>query len=144
MASNERSVETTASPQAAWKIWSDTSTWPEWNPDVQSMTLTGPFAAGTSGTMKTKQGTRAIQLTEVVAGQSFRLETTVIPLTRFAFECKVSPSAAGKTTTLSQAIVVGGPLGGLVGGMMGKQIANTFPALLQGLARKAEKSEGRG
>ena len=139
MASNERSVETTATPQTAWKICSDTSTWPEWNPDVQSMTLTGPFAAGTTGTMKTKQGTRAIQLTEVVPGKSFRLETTVIPLTRFAFECKVSPGTAGKTT-LSQAIVVGG----LVGGMMGKQIAESFPALLRGLARKAEVSEGRG
>jgi len=107
------------------------------------MTLTGPFAAGTTGTMQTKQGTRAVQLTEVVPGKSFRLETTVIPLTRFAFECKVSPGSAG-TTTLSQAVVVGGPLGGLVGGMMGKQIANTFPALLRGLARKAETSEGRG
>jgi uncharacterized protein YndB with AHSA1/START domain len=143
VASNERSVETTASPQTAWKIWSDTSTWPEWNPDVQSMTLTGPFAAGTRGTMKTKQGTRAIQLTEVEPGKSFRLETTVIPLTRFAFVCKVSAGSAGKTT-LSQAIVVGGPLGGLVGGMMGKQIADTFPALLQGLAGKAERTEGRG
>jgi uncharacterized protein YndB with AHSA1/START domain len=142
MANNERSVETKASPQTAWKIWSDTSTWPEWNPDVQSMTLNGPFAAGTTGTMKTKQGTRAIQLTEVVPGRSFRLETTVIPLTRFAFVCQVAGSAGA--TTLSQAIVVGGPLGGLLGGMMGKQIADTFPALLQGLARKAEASEGRG
>jgi hypothetical protein len=143
MANNERSVETKASPQTAWTIWSDTSTWPEWNPDVKSMTLNGAFAAGTTGTMKTKQGTRAIQLTEVVPGQSFRLETTVIPLTRFAFVCKVSPGSAGKTT-LSQSIQVGGPLGGLLGGMMGKQIANTFPALLQGLARKAEATEGRG
>ena len=143
MANNERSVETKASPQTAWKIWSDTSTWPEWNPDVQSMALNGPFAAGTTGTMKTKQGTRAIQLTEVVPGQSFRLETTVIPLTRFAFVCKVSPGSAGETT-LSQSIEVGGPLGGLLGGMMGKQIADTFPALLQGLARKAEATEGRG
>ncbi len=142
MATNVRSLETSASPQAAWKIWSDVSTWPEWNPDVQSMILNGPFAAGTTGTMKTKQGTRAIQLTEVVPGQSFRLETTVIPLTRFAFECKVSAGPAGKTT-ISQAILVGGPLGGVVGGMMGRQIADTFPALLQGLARKAEAAEGR-
>jgi len=142
MADNERSVETSASPAAVWKIWSDTSTWAEWNPDVQSMTLNGPFAAGTSGTMKTKQGTRQVQLTEVVPGRSFRLETTVIPLTRFAFECQVVGGPAGKTT-ISQAIRVGGPLGGLVGGMMGPQIANTFPALLQGLARKAEASEGR-
>jgi uncharacterized protein YndB with AHSA1/START domain len=142
MADNQRSVETSASSAAVWKIWSDTSTWAEWNPDVQSMTLNGPFAAGTSGTMKTKQGTRQVQLTEVVPGRSFRLETTVIPLTRFAFECEVVAGPAGKTT-ISQAIRVGGPLGGLVGGMMGSQIANTFPALLQGLARKAEGNEGR-
>jgi uncharacterized protein YndB with AHSA1/START domain len=143
MADNQRSVETNASPAAVWKIWSDTSTWAEWNPDVQSMTLNGPFATGTSGTMKTKQGTRQVQLTEVVTGRSFRLETTVIPLTRFAFECQVVAGPAGKTT-ISQAIRVGGPLGGVVGGMMAPQIANTFLPLLQGLARKAEASEGRG
>jgi len=143
MADNQRSVETNASPASVWKIWSDTATWPQWNPDVQSMTLNGPFAAGATGTMKTKQGTRQVQLTEVVPGRSFRLETTVIPLTRFAFECQVLAGPAGKTT-ISQAIRVGGPLGGVVGGMMGPQIANSFPALLQGLARKAEASEGRG
>ena len=143
MATNERSVETTASPQAVWKVWSDAPRWQEWNPDVQSMTLNGPFAAGTTGMMKTKQGTRQVQLTEVVPGKSFRLETTVIPLTRFAFECQVAAGPTGKTT-ISQGIRVGGPLGGLVGGMMGRQIADTFPALLQGLARKAEASEGRG
>ena len=143
MASNERSVETVASPQTVWKVWSDASRWQEWNPDVQSMTLNGPFAAGTTGTMKTKQGTRAIELTEVVPGKSFRLETAVIPLTRFAFECQVGAGPTGKTI-ISQGIRVGGPLGGVVGGMMGRQIADTFPALLQGLARKAEASEARG
>lgn len=142
MADNERSTETTASPAAVWKIWSDTSTWQEWNPDVQSMTLNGPFATGTTGVMKTKQGTRQVTLTDVVPGRSFRLETTVIPLTRFLFDCTVAAGPAGKTT-ISQGVRVGGPLGGVVGGMMGKQIANTFPPLLQGLARKAEASEGR-
>src|SRR5207253_6938073 len=122
--------------------WYGAPTWQEGNPDVQSIALNGPFAGGTTGTMKTKQGTRQIQLTEVVPGRSFRLETTVIPLTRFAFECQVAAGPAGKTT-ISQAIRVGGPLGGLVGGMMGRQIADTFPPLLQSLARKAESSEGR-
>jgi uncharacterized protein YndB with AHSA1/START domain len=142
MATQERSVETTASPDAVWKLWSDTSTWQEWNPDVQTMTLNGPFAAGTTGVMKTKQGTRQVVLTDVAPGRSFRLETSVIPLTRFAFDCKIASGPAGKTT-VSQSITVGGPLGGVVGGMMSKQIADTFPPLLQGLARKAEASEGR-
>lgn len=141
MATQERSVNSTASPQAVWKVWSDTSRWPEWNPDVQSMVLTGPFAAGTTGSMKTKQGTRAIQLTEVVPGRSFSLATTVIPLTRFTFDCRVAAGPDG--TRISQAIRVGGPLGGLLGGMMSKQIADTFPALLQGLAKRAEAGERR-
>jgi hypothetical protein len=142
MADQERSVETTASPAAVWKVWTDTPNWQEWNPDVQSMVLNGPFRTGTTGTMKTKQGVRQVVLSNVVDGRSFRLETTVIPLTRFAFDCQVSAGAAGKTT-ISQAIRVGGPLGGLVGGMMAKQVADTFPPLLQGLARKAESTEGR-
>src|ERR1700687_4339483 len=142
MADNQRSVESSASPATVWKIWSDTTTWPQWNPDVQSMTLSGPFAAGTTGTMKAKQGTRQVQLTEVVPGRSFRLETTVIPLTRFAFDCQVATGPAGKTS-ISQAIRVGGPLGGLVGRVMCRQIADTSPALLEGLARKAEPIEGR-
>jgi uncharacterized protein YndB with AHSA1/START domain len=143
MATQERSVETVASPEAVWKIWSDTSTWQQWNPDVQAMTLNGPFAAGTTAVMKTKQGTRQMVLSQVVPGRSFRLETTVIPLTRFYFDCQVASGPSGKTR-VSQAITVGGPLGGLVGGMMGKQIADTFPALLQGLARQAETGEKRG
>ena len=142
MASYGQSRETRAPADRIWRIWSDTATWPEWNPDVQSMALDGPFTAGTTGTMKTKQGTRRVQLTDVAPGRSFRLETTVIPLTRFAFECQVAAGPAGNTT-ISQGIRVGGPLGGLVGGMMSRQIADTFPALLRGLARKAEASEGR-
>ncbi len=142
MATEDRSVETVASPEAVWKLWSDVSTWQDWNPDVQSMTLDGPFAAGTTGVMKTKQGTRRVKLTQVVPGRSFRLETSVIPLTTFFFDCQVSSGAAGKTR-VSQAITVGGPLGGVVGGAMSKQIANTFPPLLEGLARKAEASETR-
>jgi uncharacterized protein YndB with AHSA1/START domain len=141
MAVEERSLETKASPQAVWKIWSDTSAWPQWNPDVQSMTLNGPFASGTTGTMTNKQGAHQIQLEDVVPGESFRLETTVIPLTRFSFECRVAGGATGNTT-VSQGIRVKGPLGAIVGGMMGKQIANSFPALLQGLAKKAETSQG--
>lgn len=142
MATQERSVDTSASPQTVWKIWSDTSTWQEWNPDVQSMSLNGPFAVGTTGVMKTKQGNRQIVLSQVVPGRSFRLETTVIPLSRFLFDCQIVPATDGKTR-VSQAVTVGGPLGAIVGGMMGKQIADTFPPLLQGLARKAEAIEGR-
>ena len=57
MASNERSVETAASPQAVWKVWTDTSRWQEWNPDVQSMSFDGPLAPGSEFRSKAGPGT---------------------------------------------------------------------------------------
>lgn len=46
-----RTVTTTAPPAAVWALWSDTTTWPDWDPAVQQVTLDGPFAEGTTGTM---------------------------------------------------------------------------------------------
>jgi polyketide cyclase/dehydrase/lipid transport protein len=142
MAIVERSQETKASPQTIWRIWSDVSTWKDWNPNVRSMSLNGPFASGTTGTMVTGQGQHPITLEDVTPGKSFRLETTVVPLTRFSFECAITPGGGG-TTTISQGIRVKGPLGGIVGPMMGRQVAASFPTLLKGLATTAEASEAR-
>lgn len=46
-----RTVTTTASPDAVWALWSDSGTWPEWDPAVQHVSLDGPFEQGTAGTM---------------------------------------------------------------------------------------------
>src|SRR5258708_35906264 len=54
LSSFARSLKTTAPPEKVWSIWSDVSTWSRWNPDVVSMELDGPFAAGTAGPMTTK------------------------------------------------------------------------------------------
>jgi Polyketide cyclase / dehydrase and lipid transport len=37
MAEYGTSVETNASPEKVWKIWSDMSTWGAWNPNVSTM-----------------------------------------------------------------------------------------------------------
>jgi hypothetical protein len=37
MAEYGTSVETAALPDKVWKIWSDMSTWGEWNPNVSTM-----------------------------------------------------------------------------------------------------------
>lgn len=43
---------TSAAPAAAvWALWSDTGTWPDWDPSVVAVRLDGPFEVGTTGTM---------------------------------------------------------------------------------------------
>jgi hypothetical protein len=138
MKEHARSRETTASPDRIWSIWSDPSTWGEWNPNVQNVTLNGAFADGATGTMTTKSGgTHQIRLADVRPRQGFRLETQVLPLTRFAFVCRIIPGPAGRTT-ISQSLAMSGPLAPVFSPMMGGQVAKTFEPLLEGLAKKAE------
>ncbi len=47
---------------------------------------------------------------------------------------------AGTKTKISQTVEVGGPLGPVVGGMLGPQVSRDFGTLLGNLARKAESS----
>ncbi|GAC1509870.1 MAG: hypothetical protein NVS1B3_12210 [Candidatus Dormibacteraceae bacterium] len=140
MAEYGTSVETTASPDRVWKIWSDMSTWGDWNPNVSTMEWQGPFVQGSEGVMNTRAGQHhRMKLVEVQPGRFFALETRVIPGTLFRFNCRVDPSSGGKTT-ISQKVEVKGPLGPLLQGMMGPQVAKEFGTLLANLAKRAETS----
>ncbi len=141
MAAHGRTLETSASPDQVWELWSDVTTWSSWNPDVISVSIDGPFASGTTGRMTTKAGgTHAITLTEVEAGRSFRLETSPVPLSRFAFHCEVRPGAGA--TVIAQSVTMRGPLGGVFSAMMGGRIAEGFQPLLAGLKAAAESEGG--
>ena len=133
------SVESTASPDKVWRIWSDMSTWGDWNPNVSTMDWQGGFVSGTNGIMNTRAGQHhRMQLVDVQPGRSFALLTAVVPGTRFRFNCRVEP-ANGKTK-ISQTVEVGGFLGPVMGGMLGPQVSKEFGTLLENLAHKAEAS----
>lgn len=138
MAMHERSRETSASPESVWRVWSDTSTWPTWNPDVRAVSLDGPFASGTTGTMTTGQGTHQIRLENVNAGRSFDLVTSPVPATAFRFHCEVAPAGSG--SRISQGVSMSGLLASIFSPIMGGRITQSFEGILAGLARQAEVS----
>ena len=138
MAANKRSLDTTASPERVWSIWSDTSNWPDWNHDMESVSLAGAFASGTTGTMRTRSGGQhSVILEDVVPGRAFTVNSDGMPATRLRFRCEVE--AAGSGSRISQSVTLSGPLAWLFTPMAGGRIADTFPALLRGLATAAEK-----
>ena len=138
MATHERSRKTTATADRIWSIWSDVSTWPRWNPDVRTVSLDGPFATGTTGSMTTGAGTHTIRLENVVQGRSFDLVTSPMPATTFRFHCEVTPDGQG--STISQGVTMSGMLGPIMSPMMGNRIAGSFEGILAGLAAEAEGS----
>ena len=130
------SVVSTAPADKVWKVWSDTSTWGEWNPNVSTMEIQGPFASGSTAIMHTKAGHHhKMRIVDVQPGRSFVLETSVIPGTTFRFNCRVEP--IGAEAKISQTVEVKGPLG-FLGGKLGPGVSKDFGTLLSNLAKKAE------
>jgi len=133
------SVTSTASPDKVWRIWSDTSTWGEWNPNVSTMEMHGAFESGSTAIMNTKAGQHhRMRIVDVQPGRAFALETNVVPGTTFRFNCRIEPSGAG--SKISQMVEVKGPLGPILGGMLGPQVSKEFGTLLVNLGKKAETS----
>jgi hypothetical protein len=53
---HEHSVETSATPDAVWRYWSDMVAWPRWNDGIEKIETHGPFAVGTTFTMTPRGG----------------------------------------------------------------------------------------
>lgn len=142
MKTHERMRQTSAPPEAVWRLWSEPATWPDWNPDVASMTVQGAFAKGARAVMKTRAGrSHEMLVTAFEPGREFRLETSPLPGTRFTFICRVAPAPGG--STISQGIVMRGPLAAIMSPMAGERIAESFRPILDGLAAAAEAKAGR-
>ncbi len=70
------SIETTVSAAAIWSLYDDVTSWPSWDAQAELVTRDGPFAAGTTGTMKfAGQEPLAYTLTKVEALREFVDET---------------------------------------------------------------------
>lgn len=48
----KHTVETTAPPIQIWKIWQDVENWKNWDTEIESSRIDGPFQAGTTGCTK--------------------------------------------------------------------------------------------
>ena len=139
MAAHTATLQTKASPEAVWRVWSDVPTWQQWNPDVKSADLDGPFASRTPGHMTTHRGgAHSIRLAAVQPGRAFELETAPAPLSQFVFRCEIQPEGSG--SRISQSVTMRGPLGWLYSLLMGSQMARGFEPILRGLAERAEQS----
>ncbi|HUD00775.1 MAG TPA: SRPBCC family protein [Rhabdochlamydiaceae bacterium] len=92
----KHTVETTASPAVIWKIWEDVSNWKTWDADLEFSVIDGPFAEGTTGSMK-HGGSPVVQTTliKVVPLKSF-VQIAKLPLARIIMNHDIT-EANGKT-----------------------------------------------
>ena len=139
MAFREASLETAASPDKVWRVWSDVNSWPQWNPDMKASRLDGPLKLGMTGNIDTLSGGKHdVVVTHYEEGRSFELESTALPGTKMGIRATIAPSGSGSRIT--QGFEPRGLLAPIVGPMMGGVILKTFGSVLNGLKQKVESS----
>ena len=62
---SKREVEIAALPEVVWDVLTGFEQWPDWNPDVKSMSFEGPVAPGSEFRWKAGPGTIVSTLEEV-------------------------------------------------------------------------------
>jgi hypothetical protein len=122
------SVEGPASAAAVWALWSDVSRWTEWDEGLESVTLSGPFAEGTSGTMVVKgQGPIAFTLTSVT--ESGFVDETSVPGALLRFSHHVEP--AGEGVRVTHSVVIEGPAAQEFGPVVTADLPDAVEALVK-------------
>jgi hypothetical protein len=135
----EHSAETSAALDAIFALFQNVSTWPQWNPGVESMVLDGPFAAGTTGTMKVPgQEPMRMRLVSVDPAHGFEDETP-IPDAGIVVHVRhvLTPLESGGTR-ITYGMTIDGPAADAVGPQLGPEITNDFPAVVAALIAMAE------
>lgn len=137
----EHTVETDASPQAVWAVWTDVAGWPSWDVELDSAALDGPFAEGAEGRLVPKRGpwTR-FRIEAVEPGRAYTLVTR-LPLGSLRVRRTWEPAGDGRI-----AVTFGGLGGRLLSGRLGPGFRRVLPvalARLVALAQAHDEAAGR-
>ncbi|OLP18133.1 polyketide cyclase [Leptolyngbya sp. 'hensonii'] len=129
-------IATTASRQAIWRLWTDVSTWAEWDTELKSAYLNGNFALGSKGTLVPKTGVKsAFEITEYHPGESYAF---TIPLFLSQLTIRRSFSDREGLTKFTHEIRFSGFLGGLFGFLLGRKFKRVLPSVMENLRLQAE------
>jgi hypothetical protein len=137
MWATEHSVETSAAPEAIWRMWADVERWPVWNGDIERIELVGPFAAGGTIVM-TPIGEEPVELriVEAVEPELFvdeaELGEIVVRTTH-----RVQPLDVERAR-VTYRMEITGPAADTLGAQIGPEISGDFPQTLAALAERAE------
>jgi hypothetical protein len=137
----ERSVETTATPEAVWRCWTDVSGWPRWVSDFQWSRLVGQFEEG--GTIENKARGLPVAKVEIVIVRPlsfFRTESRLLGM-HLVFDHWLEPTPAG--TCIKTRMNFGGPLAPILRLVRGRAIAISAQESLQKLADLAVTEVGK-
>ena len=135
----EHTAETSASPEAIWRLWTDVPRWPQWNGDIERIEIHGPFDVGSTIVMTPKgDDPVTLELTAVAEPELFVDEADGGDFVVRTFH-RAERVDDGKTR-ITYRMEITGPAGDTVGPEIGPQISGDFPETIAALVARAETS----
>jgi uncharacterized protein YndB with AHSA1/START domain len=134
---SEHSIETSATPEAIWRLWVDVAGWPEWNGEIERIELQGRFAAGSMIVM-TPIGEEPVELriAEAVEPELFVDEADLGEiLVRTTHRIEDLDKGRSRITYRME---ITGPAAETLGPQLGPEISGDFPQTLNALVERAE------
>ena len=139
----EHREEGRASKSALWALYSNVSTWPEWDKGIEWIRLDGEFKEGTSGTIKpVGQGELPFRLT-MVAVDGGCSDETEIPGAGVTIGFKHTLESVGDgRCRITHHVSIFGPGSGALAPEIGPEMAKGIPETMQSLLRMAQARSG--
>jgi Polyketide cyclase / dehydrase and lipid transport len=136
----EHSIETTASPESIWRLWSDVSTWGDWNADIERIESSGPFAPGSTIEMTpVGQDTVELRIAKASEPNLFVDEADLGEVLVTTFH-RIEPLDPERSL-VTYRMEITGSAADTVGPELGPEISGDVPETLVALVERAAASE---
>jgi hypothetical protein len=130
-------TETTTVPLEVYRLWTDVSTWKDWDSGLKDATISGPFELGSIGEIISLEGRKSeFAVVEYIQDTSYTIRTK-LPLG--SLYVKRLLSIQDEKVSLTHEVWFSGLTGGLFAKMFGPEFRKMLPEVVQEVKRLAEK-----
>jgi uncharacterized protein YndB with AHSA1/START domain len=133
---SKRDVEIAAPPEVVWDVLTGFEQWPDWNPEVKSMSLDGPVAPGSEFRWKAGPGTIVSTLEQVDRPSYIRWRGRTLSI-KALHEWRFEPSNGGTRVETEESF--SGLLARLFRGSLQKTLDRSTESGLEHLKRESER-----
>lgn len=129
-------VETSASPEKIWAVWTDVSHWSNWDTELRDAYLMGPFELGAVGKLTPKKGrVSTFKISQFDLGKSYTF-TLRLPFCSLNVH-RYLASRAG-STYFTHEVSFRGLLAFVFGLLLGRRFQAALPNVMENVKNIAE------
>jgi hypothetical protein len=131
-------LQTSASPEKIWAIWTDVAHWAEWDTELADAILDTAFDLGAVGKLKPRSGSVSpFRISQFNAGQSYTF-TMKLPLSQLSVYRHLHVRSG--RTYFTHEVSFQGLLAFLFGVLLGRRFRMKLPGIMENIKRIAENT----